>query len=68
MNWRNKAMAGAYRKGRTAARVGIKRTSCPYMDLRGPSGHVTFSRAFMRAWREGWDYEDRDRENGVFTL
>ena len=53
------ALLGAYRKGRDARRAGDPRTSCPYKDKRGGHhGHVvTFSRAFMRMWRDGWDDE-----------
>ncbi len=50
------ALLGAYRKGRRAAEAGQRRAS-PYTDKRGgPHANVvTFSRAFMRMWYEGFD-------------
>jgi hypothetical protein len=50
----NRAMASAYRKGALAAIEGKKLTDCPYLDHRTNRGSVTFSRAFERAWCEGW--------------
>jgi hypothetical protein len=46
---------GAFRKGQKARLAGVPRTACPYSDLRGYRGHVTFSRAWKSAWQEGWD-------------
>jgi hypothetical protein len=52
------ALFGAYRKGRKAAQEG-RPASSPYTDKRGGryNNVVTFSRAFMRMWHEG--YEDQ---------
>lgn len=51
----NRAMIGAYRKGYKAAFAG-EACACPYIDKRSKHGcHVTFSRAFLRAWYDGFD-------------
>ena len=44
----------AYMRGREDLEAG--KTVCPYAETRGGKhGNVTtFSRAFMRYWREGW--------------
>jgi hypothetical protein len=49
----NPAMRGAYAKGASAAHAGAPVTACPYEDKRKPSGSLTWSRAFMAAWRDG---------------
>jgi ribosome modulation factor len=51
----NKAFLSAREKGRDARRRGEPKSACPYRDKRGLSGHVTFSRAFLKAWLEGWE-------------
>lgn len=51
----NKAFFGAYKKGRKARAEGRPITTCPYGDLRTDRGGVTFSRAFIRAWKNGWN-------------
>jgi len=51
----NKALLGAYRKGREAYAKGASRDQNPYPDVRTSRGHNTFSRAFIRFWYEGWD-------------
>lgn len=53
--WANRAMQGAFARGARAAEAGVAADANPYRDRRGDSGQVTFSRAFRRAWREGWD-------------
>lgn len=50
----NRALDGAYRRGMEAAREGRPRVP-PYPDHRTRTGRVTFSRAFRRAWLEGYD-------------
>jgi hypothetical protein len=56
----NRALDGAERKGREARRAGVARADNPYPDWRTIGhGHVTWSRAFRTAWRDGWDAEDR---------
>lgn len=58
-NWKG-SFAGAVIKGREAARKGEARSSCPYPERVGinKSG-VTFSRAFRKAWLQGYDDEVR---------
>ena len=50
----NRAMAGAWRKGRAAAERGDPIESCPYVDRRKTCGRLTWSRAFITAWEDGW--------------
>jgi hypothetical protein len=54
---RSRALAGAWRKGRQAALDGRTLADCPYPDRRaGVHGQVvTFSRAFRRWWRDGFE-------------
>ena len=57
--------AGAYRKGRQASEDGKSLTDCPYTDKRTDHKNgVTFSRAFVKAWYEGFRYQEK--ENGAF--
>ena len=53
-NW-NRAMKGAYLKGCAAAEKGLPETACPYVDKRKDCGRLTWSRAFMAAWHDGWN-------------
>jgi len=56
----NRALDGANKKGREARQEGKPKTSCPYRDKRGEyRGSVTFSRAFIGEWMDGWDFEDK---------
>lgn len=50
----NPAMRGAYRKGFMAALSGSEIDTCPYLDRRKQNGRLTWSRAFVRAWEDGW--------------
>jgi len=52
----NRALKGAYRKGREAYADGQPIERCPYPDWTTARGSVTFSRAFRRYWFE--DYEE----------
>jgi hypothetical protein len=60
----NRALDGAFKKGRKARRQGKSVGANPYMDVRreGPkfAGRVTFSRAFWKIWKEGWEYENKN--------
>lgn len=47
-------MRGAYLKGRRAFERGEPITACPYRDRRTWSGRLTWSRAFITAWKDGW--------------
>jgi hypothetical protein len=55
----NRAMQSVFRQGRQAARNGLALRDCPYW--RGEQftgrGGVTFSRAFIRTWSDGWHVE-----------
>jgi hypothetical protein len=53
-NW-NRALRGAYRKGYESFGAGIEFQSCPYEDKRKPSGKLSWSRSFIRAWEDGWE-------------
>jgi len=50
----NKALQGAYRKGHKAAIDGLTIDDCPYKDIRKPSGKLSWSRSFIRAWQDGF--------------
>ena len=54
---RNRALVGAWHKGRAAAIAGSTLDDCPYPDRRaGEHGQiVTFSRAFRKWWRDGFE-------------
>lgn len=55
------AFDGAYLKGQKAFFAGEPCES-PYVDRRGDwHNMITFSRAFIRAWEDGWN----DAEKGV---
>lgn len=54
----NKALMAATRAGRQAREQGQSIDACPYGDVRQSSGKITWSRAFMRAWRAGWKEAD----------
>jgi len=56
----NRALEGAKRKGAMACKTGFNRRSCPYEDHRTYRGAVTFSRAFIKAWLEGWDETNKE--------
>lgn len=50
----NRAHLGAFKKGVFAHQAGQPREACPYNDLREPSGRLSWSRSFIRAWQDGW--------------
>lgn len=50
----NPALVGAFRKGMAAFHAGEDRSCCPYADKRKASGRLSGSRAFIRAWDDGW--------------
>lgn len=53
----NPAFKGAAKKGWIAAAEGQSLEACPYPDYRGGKHDhiVTFSRAFQKAWKNGWN-------------
>lgn len=51
----NPAMRGAYLKGRRAWAEGLRIEACPYRDKRKDCGRLTWSRAFIRAWEDGFN-------------
>ncbi len=63
--WPNgKAIIGAFKKGWIAASEG-KPNRSPYADKRGGyHNNITFSRAFIRAWDDGWKHWHIHQENG----
>ena len=48
------AFLAAYRKGYQARLDGKSEKSCPYKDHRTWYGGITFSRAFIHRWEDGW--------------
>lgn len=47
-------LRSAFWSGHDAARNGHPLRSCPYKDNRTGCGKVTWSRAYRKAWRHGW--------------
>ncbi len=54
---RSKAFRSAWHKGRAAALEGFSLADCPYPDRRAGEHRqvVTFSRAFRKFWRDGFE-------------
>ena len=50
------AFRGAFMKGYRAAMSGEAKDSCPYLDMRNDENRITWSRAFISAWEDGWDW------------
>jgi ribosome modulation factor len=55
----NRGIRGAYLKGHKAFEAGESEACCPYEDKRKDSGRLTWSRAFISAWSDGY----RDAQN-----
>jgi hypothetical protein len=55
LRW-NRALRGAFLKGLHAFKAGEPRSACPYEDIRKPSGSLSWSRSFQRAWLDGWQW------------
>lgn len=53
-------MASAIRRGYEDAANGIH--ECPYGDHRTGSGRVSWSRAFIRAWKDGQEIYRKEHE------
>lgn len=51
----NPSMRSAYANGFRAGSRGDAASTNPYQDRRQGSGRLTWSRAFRKAWREGWE-------------
>lgn len=64
----NRALRCAYLKGVEAYLADEPLTACPYKDKRKPSGRVSWSRAFISAWRDGWEYAKKDSSDALITL
>lgn len=58
----NKAFQRAERDGYDAGLDGLPASCCPYQDTRKADGRLTFSRAFLRAWNEGWRRGKAERD------
>lgn len=52
------ALEGAWQKGARAREAGEPRSANPYKDTRKMDGRLTWSRAFWRAWDDGWNRLD----------
>lgn len=57
----NPAMRGAFKKGVLTHQTGAPRTACPYDDKRKPDGRLSWSRSFIAAWRDGWEWSAAGR-------
>jgi hypothetical protein len=56
----NAAIEAARAKGRQARLAGLPLSANPYEDHRTLGGSVTFARAFLRAWNDGWRTADSE--------
>lgn len=61
-------MRCAFIKGAACSVTGGSMQDCPYADKRKPSGKLSWSRAFINAWRDGFNYGLRYREDALITL
>lgn len=52
----NPALRGAFNKGIDAHQSGKPLADNPYPDTRKYCGRLTWSRAFIAAWRDGWNW------------
>lgn len=57
------ALEGAVRKGREAFLAGEPIGACPYKDVRKKNGRLTWSRAFAKAWCDGWEAAKQEKES-----
>ena len=64
----SRALKGAWYKGVHAGLVGQPQEACPYEDKRKHDGRLTFSRAFRRAWFDGWEHAVNDREQALISV
>ena len=64
----NPAMRGAFLKGSAHCLEGGSIDDCPYQDKRKPSGKLSWSRAFINAWRDGFQYAQHDREGAKIMM
>lgn len=53
----NRALRGAYLKGQRAQLEGEPKSACPYADHRTLRGRLTWSRAYEKAWSDGWRWQ-----------
>lgn len=60
-------MRGAYRKGHAAGLDGLPAGACPYEDKRKASGRLTWSRAFIAAWHDGWQAGNEQRKQDLIS-
>lgn len=51
----SKNLIGAYNKGIKAKQEGKSLKDCPYKDKRKIDGRLTWSRAFKKAWEDGFN-------------
>jgi hypothetical protein len=65
-NTKNRGFLGAFRKG-AQARKDAKPRRSPYPDHRGGKygNIITYSRAFIKYWQDGWDAMDKEIQDGL---
>lgn len=68
MNRRKSPLDAAYLKGIQAQLEGADISTCPYKDKRKWDGRLTFSRAFLNAWRDGWEYAEKNRDQALISI
>lgn len=61
-------MVGAMRKGIAARAAGALRSTNPYRDKRKLDGRLTWSRAYRKAWFDGYDGALTDIDRAALGL
>lgn len=55
------ALERAYMMGHRAALDGESKDACPYDEKRNDAGRLTWTRAFRRAWFDGWEKGNNEK-------
>jgi hypothetical protein len=63
----NRAHRGAFIKGQLARSAGAPRNANPYSDNRKLDGRLTWSRAFMACWDDGYSWQT-DFRHAAFNV
>lgn len=57
----SRPLQGAFKRGERAFLAGERLGECPYKDARKANGQLTWSRAFRRAWGDGFAWAAKER-------
>lgn len=59
----NSALRGAFKKGIQSYLDGAPMGACPYEDKRKVDGRLSWSRSFIAAWHDGWEWAASGNHN-----